>query len=162
MVDERTRAVDLLRRMSRFSRAGDLDDAMVGELTMAQLRVLFRLRNRGPLTSGALASQLGVTLPTVTSVVDRLVARGLVERRDDPEDRRRVILAIAPDGQALVERVQQGRRARLAAAVEAIDDEARTALLRGLEALGEAADRIDAQERRDAAREERGAVKTPR
>ncbi len=162
MVDERTRAVDLLRRMSRFSRAGDLDDAMVGELTMAQLRVLFRLRNRGPLTSGALASQLGVTLPTVTSVVDRLVTRGLVERRDDPEDRRRVILAIAPNGQALVERVQQGRRARLAAAVEAIDDEARAALLRGLEALGEAADSIDAQERREAARDQRNALKTPR
>src|SRR5438128_11029927 len=113
MLDERTRVVDLLRRMSRFSRAGDLDDAMVGELTMAQVRVLFRLRNRGPLTSGALAGQLGVTLPTVTSVADRLVARGLIERRDDPDDRLRVILALTADGATLVERIQQGRRARL-------------------------------------------------
>ena len=43
-----TRASLLLRRVNRFQRAGDLDDATVGELTLAQLRVLFRLRNSGP------------------------------------------------------------------------------------------------------------------
>jgi len=147
-MDDRAHAVDLLRRITRFSRAGDLDEAVVGELTMAQLRVLFRLRNRGPLSSGNLASQLGVTLPTVTSVVDRLVTRGLAERRDDPVDRRRVIVAIAPEGQTLVERVRQGRRERLAAAVDAIDDDACQCLVRGLEALAGAADQIDAGELR--------------
>src|SRR6266542_262279 len=118
-------AIDLYRRVNRSIRAGDLDDETLAELTMAQVRVLFRLRNGGPMTSGALAGQLKVTLPTVTSVVDRLVARRLVERRDDPEDRRRVILALATDGQTLVERIQQGRRARLAAVIEAIDPTSR-------------------------------------
>src|SRR5436309_381087 len=113
MIEKRARAGELIRRVNRFIRAGDLDDAAVYELTVAQLRVLFRLRNRGPITSGQLASSLSVTLPTVTSVIDRLAARGFAERRDDPTDRRRVIVALTPEGQAVVERVQQGRRARL-------------------------------------------------
>src|SRR5437870_7349386 len=101
MATRGARALELIRRVNRFQRAGDLEDATVGELTIAQLRVLFRLRNHGPITSGQLASGLGVTLPTVTSVIDRLVTRGLAERRDDPSDRRRVIVAITPPGQAV-------------------------------------------------------------
>lgn len=140
------RAIQLLRRTSRFMRAGDLDDEAVGELTLAQLRVLFRLRNRGPITSGQLASGLGVTLPTVSSVIDRLAGQGLVERRDDPADRRLVILALTPAGVTIVERIQEGRRTRLARAIESIDAKALAKLLVGLEALNSAAERIDAAE----------------
>lgn len=140
------RAIQLLRRTSRFMRAGDLDDEAVSELTLAQLRVLFRLRNRGPITSGQLASGLGVTLPTVSSVIDRLAGQSLVERRDDPADRRRVILALTPAGIAIVERIQEGRRTRLARAIDSIDGKALAKLLVGLEALNAAAERIDAAE----------------
>ena len=57
----------------------------------------------------------------MTSVIDRLVAHGFAERRDDPTDRRRVIVALTPAGQAVVEGIQQGRRARLQRAIESID-----------------------------------------
>ena len=143
-MEQRARAVELFRQVNRFMRAGDLGDIAVGELTVAQLRVLFRLRNHGPITSGQLAGGLGVTLPTVTSVIDRLVRQGLVERRDDPNDRRRVIVAVTSGGQALVERIQQGRRARLAQAVEALAIEDLDHLAAGLEALAAAADHVDA------------------
>jgi len=145
-VEPNDRAIQLLRRTSRFMRAGDLDDEAVSELTLAQLRVLFRLRNRGPITSGQLASGLGVTLPTVSSVIDRLAGQSLVERRDDPADRRRVILALTPAGIAIVERIQEGRRTRLARAIDSIDGKALAKLLVGLEALNAAAERIDAAE----------------
>ena len=146
MIEKRARAGELIRRVNRFIRAGDLDDAAVYELTVAQLRVLFRLRNHGPITSGQLASSLGVTLPTVTSVIDRLGARGFAERRDDPTDRRRVIVALTPEGQAVVERVQQGRRARLERAIGEVEEPALVQLIAGLEALGAAADRLDISE----------------
>lgn len=149
MSHEPDRAIDLLRQVNRFIRAGDLDDPTLGELTMAQVRVLFRLRNNGPMTSGGLASQLGVTLPTVTSVVDRLVGHGLVERRDDPDDRRRVIVALSPAGSALAERIQQGRRARLAAAVDALEPAQRQCLVEGLSFLVAAIDGVDLAELRD-------------
>jgi hypothetical protein len=63
-------------------------------------------------------------------------------------------VAISPEGQTLVERVRQGRRERLAAAVEAMDDESRAALVKGLEALAGAADHIDAGELRAELRQE--------
>jgi DNA-binding MarR family transcriptional regulator len=143
-MEQRARAVELFRRANRFMRAGDLGDVAVGELTVAQLRVLFRLRNHGPITSGQLAGGLGVTLPTVTSVIDRLVRQGLVERRDDPNDRRRVIVAVTAGGQALVERIQQGRRARLAQAIESLGADDVDHLVAGLEALAAAADYLEA------------------
>lgn len=145
-MDEREHAIDLIREVNRFARAGDIGDALVGEMTIAQLRVLFRLRSRGPMTSGHLAAALGVTLPTVTSVIDRLVRHGLVERRDDPADRRRVIVALAPEGQATLERIQEGRRARLARAIETMDPDAREKLVAGLRALVEAATQVDLAE----------------
>jgi DNA-binding MarR family transcriptional regulator len=150
------RAVDLIRRVNRFQRAGDLDDATVGELTVAQIRVLFRLRNGGPITSGQLATGLGVTLPTVTSVIDRLVARGFAERRDDPGDRRRVIVAVTPAGQAVVEGIQQGRRTRLQRAIESLDAAALAGLVAGLEALAAACDALESNESGDAVETARG------
>lgn len=145
-MDERSQASDLIQRFNRFLRAGDLNEVALGELTVAQLRVLFRLRRRGPMTSGKLAASLGVTLPTVTSIIDRLVAKGLVERQDDPTDRRRVIVAISEDGAAIAERIQQGRRIRKARALEALSEDDLAALLKGLTALAAAADEIEATE----------------
>ena len=145
-MDERAQASDLIQRFNRFIRAGDLNEVALGELTVAQLRVLFRLRRRGPMTSGKLAASLGVTLPTVTSIIDRLVAKGLVERQDDPTDRRRVIVAISEDGAAIAERIQQGRRIRKARALEALSEDDLAALLKGLTALAAAADEIEATE----------------
>jgi DNA-binding MarR family transcriptional regulator len=142
-MDERTRATELIRRINRFSGAGDLGDVAFGELTVAQLRVLFRLRGGGPVPSGQLANQLGVTLPTVTSVIDRLVKQELVERRDDPGDRRRVIVAVTPAGRALVERIQQGRHARLVRALDAIEPVTLAKLIDGLAALAAAADQLE-------------------
>jgi len=46
----------------------------------------------GPATAGQLAERTGLTTGAVTRLVDRLASRGLVRRREDPADRRRVIV----------------------------------------------------------------------
>ena len=148
-MEERTRAIDLLRTVNRFLRAGDLDIDAVAELTMAQMRVLFRLHNHGAITSGKLAAGLHVTLPTVTSVIDRMIGHGLVERRDDPNDRRRVIVALSKDGEALVERIQQGRRHRLTLLIDALGGEDLHSLVGGLTALTNAIENVNSSERRE-------------
>lgn len=140
---QRDQAIALIRRVNRHIRAGDLDDAAFGELTMAQIKVLFRLRNRGAMPSSTLASGLSVTLPTVTSVIDRLVAKELVERTDDPGDRRRVIVGVTPAGREIVDRIQQGRRARLAPALARLDDPELAAIVSGLSALVEALEQTE-------------------
>lgn len=50
----------------------------------------------GPMTATALAAACGVSANALTTVVDRLAARGLVERIGDPDDRRRVLVSLTP------------------------------------------------------------------
>jgi DNA-binding MarR family transcriptional regulator len=71
-------------------------------LTVAQLRVMLFLRTKGPSRMGAIAADIGTTLPTVTGTVDNLVKKELVARRDDPEDRRIVICELTPQGADLM------------------------------------------------------------
>lgn len=96
------RSADAVRAAARLAKvAGSaLADA---ELTLPQYRVLVFLVPRGrPATH--VAALLGVTPSTVTSVVDGLVARGMVERRADPSDGRRVVLGLTPFGERTVAR----------------------------------------------------------
>src|SRR3954454_22327980 len=71
------------------------------DLSLPQYRVL-ALLGEGSSASSVLARRLAVSAPTVTSVVDGLVARGLVEREADPEDRRRLTLLLTRDGAKLL------------------------------------------------------------
>jgi len=59
------------------------------DLSLPQYRVLVLLGD-GSAVASALASKLAVSPPSVTAIVDGLVARGLVNRRSDGGDRRRV------------------------------------------------------------------------
>lgn len=67
-------------------------------------------------TMGEIAVRAGVPAPTATRMVDRLVADGLAYRRNDPWDRRRVLVYISPDGHALVERAAKALDATVGAA----------------------------------------------
>jgi long-chain acyl-CoA synthetase len=67
------------------------------ELSLPQYRVL-SLLDEGSAVSSALAERLAVRPPSVTSVIEGLVARGLVDRQPVADDRRRVSLALTDEG----------------------------------------------------------------
>jgi DNA-binding MarR family transcriptional regulator len=70
--------------------------------------VLATLRRNGPpyaLTAGDLVRRTMVTTGAITNRIDRLAERGLVERRGDADDRRKVIVVLTPSGLALVDEV---------------------------------------------------------
>ena len=75
------------------------------DMTVAQLRVLLLLHTEGPSRMSAIAVAAGATLPTITGTVEILVKKGLVARRDDPEDRRLVICELSPPGAAMMDRM---------------------------------------------------------
>jgi long-chain acyl-CoA synthetase len=79
-------------------------------LSLPQYRVLLLL-DAGPTYSSALADRLAVRPPSVTAVVDGLVARGLVARAHREDDRRRVSHDLTDEGRRL-----------LAAADDAVDE----------------------------------------
>ncbi|GII82097.1 hypothetical protein Ssi03_00870 [Sphaerisporangium siamense] len=69
--------------------AGDRSMPLLAlNLTMQQLKVTLILAARGSASGQELAHVLGTGLGTVTGIVDRLVAQGLVSRHEDPNDRR--------------------------------------------------------------------------
>jgi long-chain acyl-CoA synthetase len=67
------------------------------ELTLPQYRVLGILAEGSAAASG-LADRLAVRRPSITALIDGLVARGLVDRRQEDTDRRRVELRLTPEG----------------------------------------------------------------
>jgi long-chain acyl-CoA synthetase len=71
------------------------------DLTLAQYRVLGILGD-GREAASALAEKLAVSRPSVTGVVDGLVARGLVHREHDGNDRRRVDVRLTDAGRRLL------------------------------------------------------------
>ncbi len=78
------------------------------DLTIGQLRALFALFGQPALRMSDVAHNLGIALPSCTSLVDRLVKAGLVERQEDPFDRRLVLCALSKSGTALVTKLQEG------------------------------------------------------
>jgi DNA-binding MarR family transcriptional regulator len=77
-------------------------------LTTAQLRVLFLVREAPGVTAGELAQKIGVTPPTISGIVDRLVKMDLVRREDDESDRRLVRNLLTEQGNATCNRMEQG------------------------------------------------------
>jgi DNA-binding MarR family transcriptional regulator len=94
----------------------------VGEgLTLPQFDVLAQLHRRpAGMTPGELTKELLVTAGNVTGIVDRLVERGLVERRAVPGDRRTRLLVLTPSGQGLVERAIPRHRDEVAGLVSGV------------------------------------------
>ena len=76
-------------------------------VTVEQWRVLHGLSQREGRSMSELANLAMLPAPTLTKIVDRLVAGNLVHRRSDPFDRRRVLVLLTPRGQALGSRLEQ-------------------------------------------------------
>lgn len=83
------------------------------EMSVPQYRSLgFVYRNEGASLS-EVGDHIGLTLPTMSLLVDGLVARGLVSRRTDPEDRRRMTLTLTAAGRARLESARAATMANL-------------------------------------------------
>jgi len=105
------------------------------DLTMAQLKGLVLLAHDGPLTIGAMAQALGIGRPAASILVDRLVELGLVERAEDPVDRRRTFARLSPKGEELVALLRQGGRQRMREWLSRLAEDDLAALVRGSHAL---------------------------
>jgi long-chain acyl-CoA synthetase len=96
------------------------------DLSLPQFRVLSLLGD-GSSASSALAHRLAVSPPSVTAVVDGLVARELVERLPDAVDRRRLTLELTPAGLQLLRAAEQAVDDRLGQVAEYLEDPKRAA-----------------------------------
>ncbi|WP_322795250.1 MarR family winged helix-turn-helix transcriptional regulator [Tepidiforma sp.] len=104
-------------------------------LTTAQLRVLFLVRETPGVTAGELATRLGVTPPTISGIVDRLVKARLIRREDDDADRRLVRNFLTEQGEAACSRLETGSEVFTRRILIEMNHEDLEALVRGLKAF---------------------------
>ncbi|HVX42771.1 MAG TPA: MarR family transcriptional regulator [Mycobacteriales bacterium] len=121
-------------------------------LTVPQYRTL-ALISRGEEHASRVAERLAVAKPTVTAMVDGLVAAGLLERIADPRDRRATKLRLTAAGEQALARADAVLCERLGPVFAGVSD--RDRLLELFAELGEALDRdrADRRERRSRRRE---------
>lgn len=77
-----------------------------GGVPIEQFRILEVLDATEPCAMGEIAAQSLIEPPTLTKIIDKMVADGLVYRSPDPNDRRRVLILMAPAGKALFKRLR--------------------------------------------------------
>jgi len=104
-------------------------------LTPVQYHALVYMARQGqPCTMGCLAEHLRQSSATSTGIVDRLVRRGLAERRADTLDRRRVIVRVTDSGHRLVAEAGADRRQRTVGILATMDGSDRARLVALLDA----------------------------
>jgi len=97
----------LIRRLHQIS-TGLFQDRMTAlgvDLTPVQFGALATLRDRPDIDQATLAGLIAHDRATIGGVLDRLQAKGLIERRIDPDDRRARQVRLTPAGAALLARV---------------------------------------------------------
>jgi DNA-binding MarR family transcriptional regulator len=77
------------------------------KLSRTDMRCLDLLGRLGPMTAGRLADESGLSTGAVTFLLDRLEAAGMVKRRRDTDDRRRVWVELVPAAQKRLQHAQQ-------------------------------------------------------
>ena len=108
----RLSATRLARRLRQEADAG---------LTPSMLSALTAIECKGPLTLGALADHERVAPPSVTKLVTRLEAEGLVVRTADADDRRVCRVATSAKGAALLDESRRRKTAWLAGRIATLD-----------------------------------------
>lgn len=92
----------ILSRAHSAIAAHAADDVARHGLTLAEFGILEALFHRGPMLLGEVQRRILVSSGGITFLVDRLAAKGLVERRSCPTDRRARYAALTPEGQRLL------------------------------------------------------------
>ena len=84
-------------------------------VSMTHMHVMWLLQHHGDLPMSRMAELLDVSLSNATGIVDRMEERGLVERVRVPDDRRIVLVRIAPRGIEALEEIEAVKHDRIAA-----------------------------------------------
>lgn len=108
----------IVRALELFSKEVDVKF----HLTAPQLWALWELGKDGPLSLKDLSARIQLHPSTVVGVVDRLEAKGLVARRTDSADRRRVKLSLTAAGRTLRKKAPHPAQGRLLLALQAMND----------------------------------------
>ena len=101
----------------------------------SDFRVLGILMRHGPLPMSRIGECLGISKPNMTSVIDRLIVEGWVERRQDQKDRRIIEVGLTPQGKIYVEDKWREARESARKKLSTLSEEERKTLYASLESV---------------------------
>lgn len=130
----------LRRAMRRAARAADPGNP----LSVAQLEVLACVADQPGIRPGRLARQLMLAANSVTTLVNALHTRGLIERTHAAEDARAIALSLTLDGRRAVEGWKATNTAILQAALGMLDERHQDALAEALPGMRQLTEAVDA------------------
>jgi DNA-binding MarR family transcriptional regulator len=113
------------------------------DVTMPQAKVLYLVSLRPGISMSTLATELQVGPPAVSGLVDRLVAGGYLQRREDPGDRRQQLVTATPAGIAALDRLRELNSEALRRLITGLDARELEALLISVTALDREIQRLD-------------------
>jgi DNA-binding MarR family transcriptional regulator len=142
-VTELSRVVGRFRRQLRRSAGRGFDAA---RLTESQSELLWLVGRQPGISVSAAAAELGLVANTASTLVSKLVAKGLLIRTASETDRRVGRLRLAGTAQQVVDSFRTARRAVLAEVLRELDDDQIHSLAKGLTVLDTMTQRL--QERR--------------
>ena len=132
LTDRFTESAEYLNRQLH---TGRLDEWEGLDMTIPQIRTLVLLERMGPLRMGNIAIYLGRALSATTTVMDRLVEKGLVDRVADPSDRRVVICQLSESGEQAITRFWRIGRERIQIVADLLDEEQLETVVQGFELI---------------------------
>src|SRR5579883_2295337 len=94
------------------------------ELSVAQVATLYLLDEQGTMRVGDVGAALDRAAPATSRMIDDLVANGLVERKEDPSDRRARVLSLTPRGAKFIARAGEARVKTILETVRELPDQA--------------------------------------
>lgn len=110
------------------------------ELILSDFGVLEVLLHKGPLPINVIGPKVNLNPGSISVAVDRLHARGLVNREENPDDRRVRIVSLTPEGNKLIEAAFKRHAALIEALFSALSDKELQQLETLLKKLGRHAD----------------------
>ena len=113
------------------------------EMSMQQFRTLGVVQRHPGASLSVVAGHLGVTTASASKLIDALVKRGLVTRTDSPQDRRKVALDVTEAGRRAQGVARTAALGRLAESLTSLGESDRWAVIRAMEVLRHALERIE-------------------
>ena len=136
---ELERLMDLFSRLMSTTTVETLGYLSEYRLTVSQLRALRFLRQHEDCLVGDLANGLAISYPAASKLINRLINRGLTQRRDDEVDRRNTRLRVTLRGGRVLETIEEKRGREIAQIFLRLEEDEQRFLTQGLKRFLEAA-----------------------
>ena len=129
----------VLWKASRAVEAHALRNVAGLDMGLSDFGVLEALLHKGPLSIKDLGAKVLLTSGSITTAVDRLEARGVVERFNDRQDRRSRIVRLTANGRKVIKKAFAEHKLAMEQAISGLDMKDRAQLIELLRRLGQGA-----------------------